>query len=72
MLPLLLGATVGGHGVDARTARYRPLVIVLGFVLAFAAAALLFGSSLRVLGLSQQALRQGAIVVLWVFGGLMF
>ncbi len=67
MLPLLLGAAVG----DVRASRSRPLFIVLGFVLAFSATALLFGSSVRVLGVSQEALRQGAIVVLWAFGALL-
>jgi cytochrome c biogenesis protein CcdA/thiol-disulfide isomerase/thioredoxin len=68
MLPLLLGASVGGTKAPSRS---RPLFIVLGFVLAFSATALLFGSSVRVLGISQQALRQGAIVVLWGFGALL-
>ncbi|HEX3141166.1 MAG TPA: cytochrome c biogenesis protein DipZ [Rhizobacter sp.] len=68
MLPLLLGATLGG---GARAARSRPFFIVLGFVLAFSATALLFGSSVRVLGVSQEALRTGAIGVLWVFGALL-
>jgi cytochrome c biogenesis protein CcdA/thiol-disulfide isomerase/thioredoxin len=68
MLPLLLGASVGG---GTRASRSRPFFIVLGFVLAFSATALLFGSSVRVLGVSQEALRQGAIGVLWLFGGLL-
>ncbi|MBC7956811.1 MAG: cytochrome c biogenesis protein DipZ [Cytophagales bacterium] len=68
MLPLLLGAAVGGGKLASRS---RPLFIVLGFVLAFSVTALLFGSSVRVLGVSQGALRQGAIVVLWLFGGLL-
>lgn len=76
MLPLLLGASIGGAGAvaDARAARlrrFRPVLIVLGFVLAFSLTALAFGSSLRVLGVSQTALRQGAIGVLLVFGALL-
>jgi cytochrome c biogenesis protein CcdA/thiol-disulfide isomerase/thioredoxin len=76
MLPLLLGASIGGAAApgDARAERarrWRPVLIVLGFVLAFSVTALLFGSSLRVLGISQTALRQGAIVVLLLFGGLL-
>ncbi|MBC7994155.1 MAG: cytochrome c biogenesis protein DipZ [Rhizobacter sp.] len=67
MLPLLLGTAAS----DVRASRSRPLFIVLGFVLAFSATALLFGSSVRVLGVSQEALRQVAIVVLWVFGALL-
>lgn len=68
MLPLLLGATMGRQAVGSW---HRPLFIVLGFVLAFSATALLFGGSVRVLGVSQASLRQGAIVVLWLFGLLL-
>lgn len=71
LLPLLLGATLGPADGATRTARMRPLFIVLGFVLAFAAAALLFGASTRVLGLSQDLLRNAAIAVLLVFGLLL-
>ena len=72
ILPLLLGAALGpAGGSAARAARLRPLFIVLGFVLSFAVAALLFGASTRVLGLSQDMLRNASIVVLLVFGVLL-
>ncbi|QRF56191.1 cytochrome c biogenesis protein DipZ [Variovorax paradoxus] len=71
MLPLLLGATLAPTGPSARTASLRPLLIVAGFVLSFAAAALAFGASTRVLGLSPQALRDASIVVLLAFGLLL-
>jgi cytochrome c biogenesis protein CcdA/thiol-disulfide isomerase/thioredoxin len=67
MLPLLLGAAVG----QQQASRSRPLFIVAGFVMAFSATALLFGASVQVLGVSQGALRQGAIAMLAVFGVLL-
>jgi cytochrome c biogenesis protein CcdA/thiol-disulfide isomerase/thioredoxin len=74
MLPLLLGATAAPASPSAphaRVAALRPLFIVIGFVLAFASAALLFSASTRVLGVSQDALRSGSIVVLLLFGVLL-
>jgi cytochrome c biogenesis protein CcdA/thiol-disulfide isomerase/thioredoxin len=65
MLPLVLGAAAGG------TARWRPLAIIAGFVVAFAGAALLFGASTRVLGVSPQRLRDGAAAVLALAGLLL-
>lgn len=65
MLPLLLGATAGGTpAARSWRQRHRPLLIVLGFVLSFAAAALAFSASTRFLGLSAPALRQAAIIVM--------
>lgn len=51
VLPLLLGISAEDQQ------RSRPLFIVLGFVLGFAALAVLFGASSQVLGLSPDALR---------------
>jgi len=65
MLPVVLGASVGQHD------RSRPLFIALGFALSFAGVALLFNAFSQVLGLSQDALRQLAVVLLLVFGALM-
>jgi cytochrome c biogenesis protein CcdA/thiol-disulfide isomerase/thioredoxin len=65
MLPILLGAAVG------QTSRARPVFIVLGFVLAFSAAALVFGIFAEALGPSQGVLRHVAIALLVVFGVLM-
>ncbi len=69
ILPLILGASVAP--ADGRAARWRPLAIVGGFVLAFAGAALLFGASAQVLGLSPQRLREASIALLAVFGLLL-
>jgi cytochrome c biogenesis protein CcdA/thiol-disulfide isomerase/thioredoxin len=62
MLPVLLGASWGRR--DAR----RPLFVVTGFVASFAATALAFGASTRVLGVSHDAVRGLAIAALCVFG----
>lgn len=68
ILPMLLGASLQpAEGASA----WRPLAIVGGFVLAFAAAALLFGASTHVLGISAQGLRTASIVLLAVFGLLL-
>jgi cytochrome c biogenesis protein CcdA/thiol-disulfide isomerase/thioredoxin len=69
MLPLVMGASVARSSVGA--ARHRPFFIVLGFVLSFAAAALLLGGATRVLGLSPGALRTGGIVVMLLSGVLL-
>jgi len=71
ILPLVLGATLAPAGHRGGSIGLRPLYVVLGFVLSFASAALLFGASTRVLGLSHDALRTGSIVVLLVFGVLL-
>lgn len=65
MLPVVLGASIGQRD------RSRPLFIALGFSLAFTAAALLFTTFSQVLGLTQDTLRQAAMVMLLVFGSLM-
>jgi cytochrome c-type biogenesis protein len=65
MLPILLGASVG------QTSRARPIFITLGFVLSFAAVALLFGAFAASLGESQDVLRKAAIILLLLFGILM-
>lgn len=65
MLPILLGASMQEGN------RFRPVCIVLGFVAAFSGFAYLFGAFSAALGVSQNALRDGAIVVLAVFGALM-
>lgn len=66
MLPILLGA--GIHTGTAGSGRWRPVFIAAGFVLAFAGCALLFGAFADSLGLAQEALRNGAIVLLALFG----
>lgn len=67
ILPLLLGASLGPAGGGGGSA-WRPLAIIVGFVLAFSAAAVLFGASTRVLGVSPEALRTASIVLLAGFG----
>lgn len=65
MLPVVLGVSVGARRPT------RPLFIALGFALAFAGVVLLFTSFTRVLGLSPDALRTAAAVLLLAFGMLM-
>ena len=65
LLPILQGASVG------RTDRARPALIALGFVLAFASCALVFGLFAHALGLTQNMLRHIAIGLLVLFGLLM-
>jgi cytochrome c biogenesis protein CcdA/thiol-disulfide isomerase/thioredoxin len=62
MLPLLLATTIGKSG------KLRPLFITLGFVITFALLAFLFGLFTHILGLSQNVLRDIAVVLLIVFG----
>jgi cytochrome c biogenesis protein CcdA len=65
MLPILFGASVG------QKSRTRPIFITLGFVLTFAVFALIFSVFSDLLGLSADALRDAAIILLLVFGVLM-
>lgn len=67
VLPLLLGVSAE----ESAGRKTRPLFIVAGFVLSFAALALLFGASSRVLGLSPEAVRLVAAAGLLVAGVLM-
>jgi len=72
ILPLLLGAATAGAGNGATTAhRHGPAFIVLGFVLSFVTAALLFSASTRVLGLSQDHLRAASLALLLAMGVLL-
>lgn len=59
LLPILLGTTLERSS--------RPVFIVLGFVTAFTAVALLFAKSIGIAGFSPVLLRQIAIVLLAVF-----
>lgn len=65
MLPILLGASLKEGG------RLRPVCIALGFIAAFSGFAFVFGSFSTALGLSPETLRDGAILLLMVFGALM-
>ena len=62
LLPILLGTSIGQQG------RWRPLLIVAGFVIAFSGFALLFGTFPTVLGLSHNSLRNISIALLGGFG----
>jgi cytochrome c biogenesis protein CcdA len=65
MLPILLGSSIG------QTSRARPAFIALGFTVTFSACAIVFSLFSESLGLSQQTLRDAAVVLLVVFGLLM-
>lgn len=65
VLPILLGASVG------ETHRLRPAAIALGFVVSFAFVALLLNALTRVFDFDPNVLRDGATVLLVVFGLLM-
>ena len=64
-LPILLGASIG------QQSRSRPLFIVAGFILAFSAFALFWGTFSTVLGLSPATVREISIVLLGGFGLLL-
>jgi cytochrome c-type biogenesis protein len=65
MLPIILGASLGHHDP------IRPLLITIGFAVTFSLIALLFGLFPSILGLSQETLRDAAVVMLLLFGVLM-
>ncbi len=65
MLPIVLGASVG------QTNKRRPLFIVLGFIISFAAASLALSLIVTHLGLSQNTIRYAAIYILLLFGVFM-
>jgi len=65
MLPIILGASVGQKN------KLRPLFIVLGFVVSFAAASLVLSTLITHLGLSQNFIRNIAIVLLVIFAFFM-
>src|SRR4029079_13651574 len=58
MLPIILGASVG------QKSKLRPLFIVMGFVMSFAAASLVLSALVTHLGLSQNFIRNIAIALL--------
>lgn len=66
VLPILLGASVG------QTSRLRPAAIALGFVVSFSFVALLLNALTRALDFDPNVLRNGATLLLGVFGLLMF
>jgi cytochrome c-type biogenesis protein len=65
VLPILLGGSVG------QTSRLRPAAIALGFVISFSFVALLLNALTRALDFDPNILRDGATVLLVVFGLLM-
>ena len=73
VLPILLGAGIAGRGTaSAKTsATTRPLFIATGFIVAFAAATIVFSFFAHVAGLTPNQLRNVAIVLLASFGLLL-
>lgn len=65
LLPVLLGASVG------QNSKARPALIALGFVVSFAAVALLISSITRLVDFDPNWLRTGAAILLFGFGLLM-
>jgi cytochrome c biogenesis protein CcdA/thiol-disulfide isomerase/thioredoxin len=65
MLPIILGASVG------QKSKLRPLFIVMGFVMSFAAASLVLSTLVTLLGLSQNFIRNIAIALLVIFAFFM-
>jgi cytochrome c-type biogenesis protein len=65
VLPILLGASVGRNGTA------RPAMIALGFVLSFAAVALLLSALTKLFDFDASVLRSGAAILLLGFGLLM-
>ena len=65
VLPILLGASLG------QTSRLRPAFIAAGFVISFAAVALALGALTRAFDFDPNVLRNGAAILLAVFGLLM-
>ena len=65
VLPILLGASVGG------ASRFRPAAIALGFVLSFSFVALALNALTRVLDFDPNVLRDGATILLALFGLMM-
>lgn len=65
LLPILLGSSVG------QKSSARPMLVALGFIVSFSGLAILFAVFTNILGLSQNTLRQVAIVLLALFGLLM-
>jgi cytochrome c-type biogenesis protein len=65
VLPILLGASIG------RTNVARPALIALGFVVSFAAVAIVFSIIPQLFGIGADSLRAIAIVCLVIFGLLM-
>lgn len=65
VLPILLGASVG------QTSKLRPAFIAAGFVMSFAIVALALSALTRIFDFDPNVLREGAAVLLAVFGLLM-
>jgi cytochrome c biogenesis protein CcdA len=65
VLPILLGASVG------QTSHLRPAFIAAGFVVSFAAVALVLSALTRIFDFDPSILRDGAAVLLAIFGLLL-
>jgi cytochrome c-type biogenesis protein len=65
VLPILLGASIG------QTSRLRPAFIAAGFVISFAIVALALSALTRIFNFDPNVLRDGAAILLAIFGLLM-
>lgn len=65
VLPILLGASVG------QTSKLRPAFIAAGFVISFAMVALALSALTRIFDFDPNVLREGAAILLAIFGLLM-
>ncbi len=65
VLPILLGASVG------QTSKLRPVFIAAGFVISFAIVALALSALTRVFDFDPNVLREGAAILLAIFGLLL-
>ncbi len=65
VLPILLGASIGQHG------QARPVLIALGFVVAFGFVALALNAIAGALRFDPEVLRNAGLVLLTAFGALM-
>lgn len=65
VLPVLLGASVG------QTSKLRPVLIASGFVISFSIVALVLTALMRIFDFDPNVLREGAAILLAIFGLLM-
>ena len=62
LLPIMLGSSLGGGS------KWRPFFVVFGMIASFAAFGFIFAASTSFLGLSREAIRNAATILILVFG----
>ena len=62
LLPIMLGSSLGGGS------KFRPLFVVLGMVASFTAFGFIFAASTNFLGLTREAVRTLATILIFLFG----